>query len=144
MADFTVSGLSEQMEELLRLGQVPDEVKAEILTAGGTVLKEEQAKVAREMGIYDRDNDSKHAVDSIGLTKVKLNEDGGKISVTFKGKRTDKNHKKPIRNAEIMFINHYGKRGQDPRPFATVANARAEERLQETTQATFDRWYNKN
>ena len=74
MADFTVSGLSEQMEELLRLGQVPDEVKAEILTAGGTVLKEEQAKVAREMGIYDRDNDSKHAVDSIGLTKVNKND----------------------------------------------------------------------
>lgn len=144
MAEFTVSGLNEQMEELLRLGQVPDEVKTEILTAGGTVLKDEQAKVAREMGIYDKDNDSRHAVESIGLSKVKLTEDGGKVSVTFKGKRTDKNHKKPVRNAEIMFVNHYGKRGQDPRPFATVANARAEERLQETVQTTYDRRYKNN
>lgn len=144
MASFKVDGLEELQQAFTKAGNVPDEVKKEMLVEGGKVLMDSQAKIAREMGIYDQDSESRHAVDSIALTKPKLTEDGGVVSVTFKGKRTDKNHKTPVRNAEIMFINHYGKRGQSPRPFAEVSIAKDSERAVEASQATFDRWQKNN
>ena len=142
MAGFVVHGMDELQRELRGL-ELSDEEKTEILTAGGTVLLEEQVKTAREMGIYDRDNDSRHAVDAMGLTKVKLTDDGGKITVTAKGTRKDKKHKKKARHAEVLFVNNYGRKGQAARPFVSKANARAEERLQQVTQATFDKWHRK-
>lgn len=140
MANFKVHGLEQAQEELDKLSRIPDEGKKEILTAMATVAMEEQKKTGLAMGVYDRQNPGKHAIDSIGLTKPKITEDGGKISVTFKGTRTDKNHKKKVRNAEIMFINNYGKRGQEPRPFVRTANAKAEGRIQDAAQTAFDKW----
>lgn len=140
MAGFKVEGLNLAQAELEKLAHLPDEGKKEILTNMATVALEEQRKEGMSMGVYDRENTGRHAIDSIGLTKPKLTEDGGKISVTFKGTRTDKRHKKSVRNAEIMFVNNYGKRGQQPRPFVRTANARAEGRIQEAAQTTFDKW----
>lgn len=144
MASFKVEGLDGLQEELRRAGNITAEGKAEILTAMGTVAMEEQKKEILAMGIYDEENHGKHVVDSIGLTKPKITEDGGKISVTFKGSRTDKKHKKKVRHAEIMFVNEYGKRGQQPRPAIRTANAKAEERIQQAGQAAFDRLQKQN
>lgn len=140
MAGFKVDGLDLVQRELDKLIHMPEEGKKEILTAMATVAMEEQRKEGFAMGVYDRENDGKHAIDSIGLTKPKITEDGGRISVTFKGSRTDKKHIKPVRNAEIMFVNNYGKRGQQPRPFVRVANAKADGRIQEAAQKAFDKW----
>lgn len=140
MANFSVSGLDLAQEELDKLIDIPDEGKIEILKAMATVALEEQRKEGLSMGVYDPENEGKHAIDTIGLTKPKITEDGGTISVTFKGNRTDKNHKKKVRNAEIMFVNNYGKRGQPARPFVRKANAKAEERIQEAAQTAFDKW----
>lgn len=140
MASFKVEGLELAQKELDKLANLPDEGKKEILTAMASVAMEAQRKEGLSMGVYDSENEGKHAIDSIGLTKVKITEDGGSVSVTFKGTRTDKNHKKKVRMAEIMFVNNYGKRGQEPRPFVRSANAKAEEQIQKAAQTTFDKW----
>ena len=90
--------------------------------------------------MYDADSGGKHLVDTIKVNKPKLSEDGGTISVTFSGTRKDKKHKTPVRNAEIAFINEYGKKGQAARPFVRTANTRAEERIQKAGQAVWDEW----
>lgn len=140
MANFKVQGLDLAQEELDKLANIPNEGKIEILTAMASVALEAQKQEGMSMGVYDKENTGKHAIDSICLTKPTITEDGGKISVTFKGTRTDKNHKKKVRNAEIMFINNYGKRGQEPRPFVRTANAKAEGRIQDAAQTAFDKW----
>jgi hypothetical protein len=144
MADFKVEGLDLAQAELDKLAHLPAEGKKEILTAMASVAMEAQRREGLSMGVYDRENNGKHAIDSIGLTKPKITEDGGKISVTFKGSRTDKKHKKKVRHAEIMFVNEYGKRGQQPRPAIRTANAKAEERIQQAGQAAFDRLQKQN
>ena len=140
MARFSVSGLEAAQDELNKLIHIPEEGKKEILTAMATVAMEEQRKEGLAMGVYDSQNEGKHAIDSIGLSKPKITDDGGRISVTFKGTRKDKKHKKKVRHAEVMFVNNYGKRGQQPRPFVRSANAKAEERIQDAGQTAFDKW----
>lgn len=148
MANFRVYGMDKLQAEMRQMGEVPREATEEILTAMATVSMEEQVKVAKEMGVYDRDNEGKHVIDSIGLTKPKITDDGGKISVTYKGKRKDKNHKTPTSNAEIAFVNNYGRKGKngkgkiEPRPFVRTANTRAADRMQEAGQAAWDKWKN--
>ena len=147
MASFKVYGLDRLQSELRDLGQIPDEVKTEALTAMATVSMEEQVKVAREMGVYDESSDGKHMIESIGLTKPKLSDDGGSISVTFKGSRI--RGKIRTTNAEIAFVNNYGRKArkgvgaQKARPFVRTANKRAEERIQKAGQAVVETWAQK-
>lgn len=140
MADFKVEGLDVAQAQLRQIARAPDEVKGDILRSMADVAAAEQKKTGMEFGIYDADSGGKHLVDTIKVNKPKLSEDGGTISVTFSGKRKDKKHKTPVRNAEIAFINEYGKRGQAARPFVRTANTRAEERIQKAGQAVWDEW----
>ena len=143
MADFKVDGINASIEEMRRIAKAPDSVKAEMLTTMANIAAAEQKKTAMELGVYDPDSDGKHLADTIKVTKPKLTDDGGSVSVTFSGKRKDKSHKTPTRNAEIAFINEYGKRGQAARPFVRTANSRAEERIQKAGEAVWDKWINK-
>lgn len=142
MADFKVYGMEELQAEL-RACAISEEEKTEILTAMGSIAAEDQKKAALEMGVYDEDNGGRHLVDTIGLTKPKLTDDGGSISVTFKGSRVDARHKKRTRNAEIAFVANYGRRGQPARPFVRTANERSAERIEAAGQAVHDKWTQK-
>lgn len=140
MADFKVEGLKEAKDQINAIARAPDDVKSDILKAMANIAATEQKKTALSLGVYDETNTGRHLADSIKVNKPKLTQDGGTISVTFSGKRKDKNHKTPVRNAEIAFVNEYGKKGQAARPFVRTANKRAEERIQKAGQAVWDEW----
>ena len=146
--DGTISPAAQEepqvMDEEATAENIPEDTKREILNAGAQVLLEGMDTEARAMGIYDVHSTKKHAVDTIMLKKAKLTDDGGSVEITYRGKRRDKHHKTPTRNAEIMFINNYGKKGQSARPFINVAFRKKEEKAVEEAQAAFDKWQNSN
>ena len=101
---------------LEQLSEIPEDVKldavGEMATFAGTKVKEAGAA----LGVRDPDSQV-HILDKITHTKPKYDELGAAYYsyVTFFGTRTRGRTK--TRNAEIAFINEYGKRGQAPRPF---------------------------
>lgn len=140
---FSVSGLKELEAAFSRVGYVPDDVKVDVVTAMANVALEAQKKSIRAYGIYDAENTGDHAVDKISLSKAKVTESGVEIFVTFNGTRKDKSHKKRTRNAEIIFVNEYGKRGVPARPAVRLANETCRDKAIEAGQEVLEEWLEK-
>jgi HK97 gp10 family phage protein len=124
MARFNQFGIEDLIGSFENLANIPDGVLDEMLNAGADVIAEKQKAVGRRMGVHltgvTLESIKKHP--KIGTTK-----DGRYIDIYPDGKNADGN-----RNAEVAFINEFGKRGQDARPFMETAN---EESAGETTEA---------
>ena len=126
MATVTLEGFAELDEMFRKLGDVPFDVTARALDA----MAEEGERAVRStggaMGVRDPESDI-HILDRVTRSKPRQTDDGGKSAVTFSGSRTRGNTK--TRNAEIAFVNEYGKRGQPARPFIGQAMTQNEEKI---------------
>lgn len=131
MGQFTVSGLDDLAGDLAALASLPDRVIDDMLGAQADVIEPEQKRTAREMGVYD----TGLTAGSIRRTKVKRTKDGRSLSITFRGAR--KRDGRSTRNAEIAFVNEYGKRGQAPRPFIQTAIQRKEQEAVEAAARVY-------
>jgi len=120
MADFKIDGLADLMLDLQTLASLPEQVTEEMLNAQADIVVSAQKSKARALGI-DRTG---LTIDSIQKSKVKKFKTGPCITVEFKGSRT--RGKTKTRNAEIAFINEYGKKNQPARPFVNLANEETE------------------
>lgn len=140
MAEFVFSGLEELEAAYRRAGNVPPEVTSEMLQRMGDVAARAIALSAREMGVYDAES-RVHIADKIKLSKPKVSTSGGSIHVNFSGTR--KRGEKRVRNAEIAFVNEFGKRGQPARPFIKLALDKNVEKIVQAAQNVFDDWLNK-
>ena len=134
MAEFEVQGLEEFMLSMKELAEIPDEVQDEMLNAGADVVVPVQKKKIKAYGIYDSKS-AKHVSDSIKKGKVKTKKGKRVIYITPTGSK--KRGKTVTRNAEILFVNEYGKRGQKARPAIRDAN---EECARATTDAQAQVW----
>lgn len=114
MARLEFEGLDELSEAFGRLAEVPDSVKTETLDAMADVAARAIRRRGESMGVRDPESDV-HILDRITTTKAKLSATGGSEDITFSGTRSRGG--KRVRNAEIAFINEYGKRNQPARPF---------------------------
>ena len=114
MANLVMSGFDELNDAFNRIGDIPFEVTAEALTEMATVAADKIKSTGEQMGVRDPESDV-HVLDRIKPAKPKQTPGGGRCDITFSGTRT--RHGIKTRNAEIAFINEYGKRGQDARPF---------------------------
>lgn len=114
MANLVMSGFDELNDAFNRIGDIPFEVTAEALTEMATVAADKIKRSGEQMGVRDPESDV-HILDKVKPAKPKQTPGGGRCDITFSGTRTRHNIK--TRNAEIAFINEYGKRGQDARPF---------------------------
>lgn len=136
MANVTVSGINE-ITEKMRLGlKIPDEVLDEMLDAEAEIVIKAQKRTAREMlqGTYYTGATEK----SISPGKKKSIPDGRQMTVEFKGSRT--RGKTTTRNAEIAFINEYGKKNQPARPFIKMANEQCEAEAVAAAERIFNKW----
>ena len=118
MATVTVEGF----DELGRMFDQLKEIPAEVLTAALDGMAEEAERAVKSTGeSYGiRDPESNvHILDKTTHSKPKQTEDGGYTYIRFSGSRT--RGKTKTRNAEITFINEYGKQGQAARPFIRLA-----------------------
>jgi HK97 gp10 family phage protein len=124
MARFNQFGIEDLIGSFENLANIPDGVLDEMLNAGADVIAEKQKAVGQRMGVHK----TGVTLDSIKKAKKTGESKGGRyIDVYPDGMNEDGN-----RNAEVAFINEFGKRGQDARPFMETAN---EESAGETTEA---------
>ena len=135
MARLTTNGLDDLMLTLDQIGDMPDDVLGGMLDAAADVFVAAQ----KRKGAAYKVQDTGMTIESIKKSRPRRTKDGGSISIYPQGER-QREHPKTgttsiTRNAEIAFVNEYGKRGQPPRPFIREAN---EECTDEAIQAAAD------
>ena len=137
MATLEVSGFDGAEEMFRDLSELPDEVKVSALHAMAAPAEEAVRRSGQAM-VRDPDSDV-HILDKITHTKPKVDETGGFTRVTFAGKRRRGNTS--TRNAEIAFVNEYGKSGQPARPFIRQAAESAADRIAEPGERIIGEWF---
>lgn len=137
MASLEISGIDELNAALRRLGNIPETVKAEMLDKMAAVAMEKIRSTGEAMGVKDQESGT-HIVDKLRTTKAKMTEAGGYEDITFSGSR--RRGKKSTRNAEIAFLNEYGKAGQPARPFVGQAMTRNETEITDPGVEVLGNW----
>lgn len=140
MASFEFSGFDDLDAALHRLGQQPDEVKTQALTAMAKVAAGKIKSQGEALGVRDPES-SVHILDTIKVNSPKLNDSGGICTITFSGTRT--RGRTRTRTAEIAFVNEYGKRGQSARPFIGQAMTQNEKAIVDPGAEIIGDWIEK-
>lgn len=141
MADFSAIGLDGLILDFQTIASMPEDVQDEILNAEADVLVEAQKQKIREFGIYDGTSPV-HVADSIKKTRPQTRKGQRVIYVTPKGTRQRGNI--TTRNAEILFVNEFGKGGQKARPAVATANAESAEATTAAGAKVWDNFLKKN
>jgi HK97 gp10 family phage protein len=130
VANITVSGLDDLIGDFGELAKLPDSVIDGILGAEADVIVEAQRTEAAKMwtGPYA----TGRTAASIKKGKIKKSGTDRSISVSPQGKNARGN-----RNAEVAFINEYGKKGQPARPAIKTANAKKEKEAAEAGEKVY-------
>lgn len=120
MARISVDGLDGLLADLGELAALPDRVVEDMLNAEAEVIvRAQQAETASQWrGEFATGTTAR----SIRKGRLKKTADGRSLTVAPQGKNA-----RGTRNAEVAFINEFGKRGQPARPAIAAANARAEQ-----------------
>ena len=118
MASFEISGLGNLDDAFRRISDIPDAVAQEALGKMSELAAGKIRAQGEAMGVRDPASDV-HILDRIKPTKAKKGKDGWYQDVTFSGTRTRNGIR--TRNAEIAFVQEYGKRSQQARPFVGTA-----------------------
>ena len=116
MGRLEINGIDALMSDFAALAELPNSVVEDILNAEADVIEKAQKKTAKRMGVYD----TGITAESIKRTKVKKVGSESFLSVYPQGK-----NERGDRNAEVAFVNEYGKEGQPARPFIRTANEEA-------------------
>lgn len=137
MAYFETGDFESLMLDLQEPANLPDSVQEEMLEAGGKVLLEGQKATIRAMGIVDT---GKSAA-SLELGDVKRGSKG-EMSVYISPKGTRRRGNTTTRNAEILFINEFGKHGQPARPAIKTACEKYADKVVDAEAEVYDRYLN--
>lgn len=141
MAAFGFSGFEELNNAFKRTAHVPDDVKKKMLESMADVAAKAEKESGERKGVRDPDSDV-HILDKIKVNKPKITDDGGSISITFSGSR--KRGNTTTRNAEIAFINEFGKKGMPAKQFISSALKSKEKEIDEAGMKIYNEWFGKN
>lgn len=129
MAEFNTVGLEEVEKAFLNMEKAAVEAVPKMLKAGANVLVEAQRAEARAMGL----NDTGGFINSIKATAVKGDDTEKYVEIYPQGRAKHgndrKGDKKNVRYATIGFIAEYGKSKVAAKPYMTVANEKAHEKV---------------
>lgn len=137
MATLDIKGFDGLEDAIRRISEVPFEVTADALDAMAEVAAEKIRAQGETMGVRDPESDE-HILDRIKRNKAKKTDYGGYETITFQGSRT--RHGTRTRNAEIAFVNEYGKRSQAARPFIGLAMTQNEDAIMAPAEKTLGDW----
>lgn len=118
MARLELDGYDDLLRAFDNISNIPETVQTKALTAMETIAAEKIKSSGEAYGVRDPESDV-HVLDNIKMNKPKKTETGGYADVTFSGSRS--RNGRSTRNAEIAFINEYGKKSQQARPFVGEA-----------------------
>ena len=131
MATLELYGFEDLQDALSRLGELPFDVMEDALDGMAEIAASKIRAQGESMGVRDPESDV-HILDKIKRGKAKKTDDGGYADITFTGSRTRNGN--TTRNAEIAFVNEYGKRGQAARPFIGLAMTQNENSIQDAAE----------
>lgn len=137
MAQLNHSGLADLELSLKEIAELPVSVHDEMLSVMAEATAEGQRQKARSYLVKD----SGKTIKSIKPGRIKTDRDGRRVVyVTVSGirKRGKKTIRK-VRNAEIAFINEYGKKGQKARRFVRDGNEASAEAATNAAKEIYDR-----
>ena len=140
MGKLQLEGFEDLNDALKRISDIPQRVTDDALKAMASVAAVRIRATGEAMGVKDPES-SVHILDRIKQGKPKKTASGGYADVTFSGTRTRSGRK--TRNAEIAFVNEYGKRGQPARPFIGTAMARGEQQITAAGEEIVGDWIEK-
>ena len=140
MATLELQGFEDLEDAMRRIAEIPFPVTEEALDAMAAVAKDAVKTQGEAMGVRDPES-TVHILDKITTTKAKITDSGGYEDVTFSGSRLRGNTR--TRNAEIAFLNEYGKRGQPARPFIGTAMTKNENAIAEPGEKVIGDWIEK-
>ena len=132
-----LTGFDDLINAFDNISDVPFEVTEKALTAMENIAADEIRNSGRRYGVYDP-NSSVHVLDNVKVNKPKKTDTGGYADVTFDGTRT--RHGTQTRNAEIAFINEYGKHNQPARPFVGEAMNKSAEKIVQAGADVIGEW----
>ena len=137
MAEFYFSGVDALELSLKEIEELPDDVVDEMLGAQADVLIEEIRRRGEGYGV--KAPGSGKMLKSIKKGKAKRGKNGTRqIVVSPRGARI--RGKKKTTNAEIAFMNNYGTRNQQARPFWSDAEKLSEKTMEAVAAEVHDRW----
>ena len=137
MATLELQGFEDLEDAFRRISEIPFDVTAEALDKMADVAAEKIRSTGEAMGVRDQESDT-HILDKIKPRKAKKTEYGGYEMISFTGTRTRSGRR--TRNAEIAFINEYGKQGQPARPFIGTAMNRGADQIQDQAEKVIGDW----
>ena len=132
---MTVEGFDRFTASLDKLTALPDATVAEMLTAGGEVIKEAHQAKLEQYGAVE----TGRLRDSIKVGKP--NVKAGYVEIRPTGTR--KSGRKTVRNEEIGYITEYGKKGEPARPWMREGNADSEDKAVDFAGQVFDNYLDK-
>lgn len=130
MGSISVFGLDELLGDLDSLAKLPDSVTDGMLEAEADVIAAAQQAQAAKM--WTGDYATGTTARSIKKGKVKKTGLGKSITVAPTG-----TNKRGTRNAEVAFINEYGKKGQPGQPAIRTANEQKEKEAVEAGEKVY-------
>ncbi len=131
MAKLEVNGFEAMELTLDEMASLPDPVLDEMLGAEAEIVASAQKAKGLAYGVHR----TGMTLGSIKAGNPKRTRDGKSISMYPQGTNKDGN-----RNAEVAFVNEYGKRGQAARPFIRDANERAADTAVSAAEKVYDEW----
>ena len=137
MATLELTGFDDLTDAFRRISEIPFDVTAEALDAMAAVAADAIRSTGESMGVRDPESDV-HILDRIKPRKPKKTTEGGYEMISFTGTRRRGNT--TTRNAEIAFVNEYGKKGQPARPFIGTAMNRNADRIQDQAEKVIGDW----
>lgn len=140
MAQISMQGFDELDALFERAAEIPDEIVNKTLDAMAAEAEKQVRQSGQAMGVRDPESQV-HILDKITHSRPKRTDTGGFADVTFSGSRT--RGKTRTRNAEIAFINEYGKRGQPSRPFIRKAAEGGADAIAGAGEKILGEWFEK-
>ncbi len=126
MATLKIEGMDGLNAAFGRIQNVPADAKTKALSDMADIAAAAIRRSGEAMGVRDPESEV-HILDKISKAKARMTASGGYQDITFSGSRRRGNT--TTRNAEIAFVNEYGKRGQQARPFIGQAMTQNEEKI---------------
>ena len=137
MASFELEGFEDLATSLQRFAAIPEEeLKRMVVNMAETALPKIKSN-GEALGVRDPMSDV-HILDKMKIGKFKKTLTGGYVDITFSGTRM--RNETRTRNAEIAFVNEYGKRSQRARPFIGLALTENEDEILAQADEAFGDW----
>lgn len=140
MASLELEGFDSLEDAFRRISEIPFSVTEEALDGMADVAAKKIKAQGETMGVRDPGSDV-HILDRIKPGKAKKTQSGGYKPISFSGSRSRNGIR--TRNAEIAFVNEYGKRGQAARPFIGTAMTQNEDAITAPAERVIGDWIEK-